>query len=76
MGRHSVQKSIEQINAKIRAGDVVGDHVVIFGGIGERLEIAHKAQSRDPLVNGALKAARWVVDASNGLHDISEVLGL
>ncbi|MBD3184709.1 4-hydroxy-tetrahydrodipicolinate reductase [Candidatus Poribacteria bacterium] len=60
----------------VRAGDVVGDHVVIFGGIGERLEIAHKAQSRDPLVNGALKAARWVVNASDGLHDISEVLGL
>jgi 4-hydroxy-tetrahydrodipicolinate reductase len=60
----------------VRAGDIVGDHIVLFGGIGERLEITHRAQSRDPYVRGALKAAKWVVNAPKGLHDISEVLGL
>jgi 4-hydroxy-tetrahydrodipicolinate reductase len=60
----------------IRAGDIVGDHTVLFGGMGERLEITHRTQSREPFVSGALRAARWVVNASNGLHDISEVLGL
>lgn len=60
----------------VRAGDIVGDHIVLFGGIGERLEIIHRAQSREPYVKGALRAAKWIVNASNGLHDISEVLGL
>jgi len=60
----------------VRAGDIVGDHIVLFGGIGERLEITHRAQSREPYVRGALKAAKWVVNAPKGLHDISEVLGL
>lgn len=60
----------------VRAGDIVGDHIVLFGGLGERLEIIHRAQSREPYVSGALKAARWVVSAPKGLHDISEVLGL
>ncbi len=60
----------------VRAGDIIGDHIVLFGGIGERLEITHRAQSREPYVNGALKAARWVVNAPKGLHDIAEVLGL
>jgi len=60
----------------VRAGDIVGDHIVLFGGIGERLEVIHRAQSREPYVKGALRAAKWVVNASNGLHDISEVLGL
>ncbi len=60
----------------VRAGDIVGDHIVLFGGIGERLEITHRTQSREPFVRGALRAAKWVVSASKGLHDISEVLGL
>jgi len=60
----------------VRAGDIIGDHIVLFGGTGERLEITHRAQSREPYVSGALKAARWVTKASKGLHDISEVLGL
>ncbi|MGQ9608291.1 MAG: 4-hydroxy-tetrahydrodipicolinate reductase [bacterium] len=60
----------------VRAGDIVGDHIVLFGGIGERLEIIHRAQSREPYVKGALRAAKWVVNAPKGLHDISEVLGL
>lgn len=60
----------------VRAGDIVGDHIVLFGGIGERLEIIHRAQSREPYVKGALRATKWVVNAPKGLHDISEVLGL
>jgi len=60
----------------VRAGDIVGDHIVLFGGIGERLEVIHRAQSREPYVKGAIKAARWVVNAPKGLHDVSEVLGL
>ena len=60
----------------VRAGDIVGDHIVLFGGIGERLEIIHRAQSREPYVKGALRAAKWIINAPNGLHDISEVLGL
>jgi 4-hydroxy-tetrahydrodipicolinate reductase len=60
----------------VRAGDIVGDHIVIFGGTGERIEVIHRAQSREPYVKGALRAAKWVVNAPKGLHDISEVLGL
>lgn len=60
----------------VRAGDIVGDHIVLFGGMGERLEVIHRAQSREPYLKGAIRAARWVVNAPKGLHDISEVLGL
>lgn len=60
----------------VRAGDIIGDHIVLFGGMGERLEITHRAQDREPYVRGALRAARWVINAPKGLHDISEVLGL
>lgn len=60
----------------VRAGNIIGDHIVLFGGIGERLEITHRSQSREPYVSGALKAARWVINAPKGLHDISEALGL
>ncbi|HGE72112.1 TPA: 4-hydroxy-tetrahydrodipicolinate reductase [Candidatus Poribacteria bacterium] len=71
------ERTVEEIGIHaVRAGDIVGDHIVLFGGIGERIEIIHRAQSRDPYVKGALRAAKWVVNASNGLHDISEVLGL
>ena len=58
----------------IRGGDIVGDHTVMFAGIGERLEITHRAQSRETFARGALRAARWVVNAPKGLHDIREVL--
>lgn len=71
------ERSREEIGIHaVRAGDIVGDHIVLFGGIGERIEIIHRAQSRDPYVRGAIRAAKWVVNAPNGLHDISEVLGL
>jgi 4-hydroxy-tetrahydrodipicolinate reductase len=60
----------------IRGGDVVGDHTVIFANTGERLELTHKATSRDTLANGALRAALWVVKQKPGLYDMQDVLGL
>ena len=60
----------------IRAGDIVGDHTVIFGGLGERLEITHRAHSRENFARGAIKAAKWVVKQPNGLYDMADVLGL
>ena len=60
----------------LRAGDAVGDHTVVFGGLGERLELVHRAQSRDCLARGALRAARWVVEQPAGLYSMRDVLGL
>ncbi|HRT71387.1 MAG TPA: 4-hydroxy-tetrahydrodipicolinate reductase [Syntrophales bacterium] len=60
----------------IRAGDIVGEHTVIFGGIGERLEFIHRAHSRDNFAKGALRAAKWVVGQKNGFYDMQDVLGL
>jgi 4-hydroxy-tetrahydrodipicolinate reductase len=60
----------------IRAGDIVGDHTVIFADDGERLEITHKASSRMTFANGAVRAAVWLENKSNGLYDMQDVLGL
>lgn len=60
----------------VRAGDIVGDHTVLFGGLGERLEITHRASSRDTFARGALRAAQWLVGKSPGLYDMQDVLGL
>ena len=60
----------------IRAGDIVGDHTVLFGGMGERIEVTHRATSRDTFARGALRAAAWVVKQSPGLYDMQDVLGL
>ncbi len=60
----------------LRGGDVVGDHTVIFAGLGERIELVHRASSRDTFARGALRAARWVVGKEPGLHEMAEVLGL
>jgi len=60
----------------IRGGDVVGDHTVIFAASGERLELTHKASSRDTFANGALRAAQWAVKQRPGLYDMRDVLGL
>ncbi len=60
----------------IRAGDIVGEHTVLFGGLGERIEITHKASSRDTFARGALKAAVWVSGKPAGLYDMQDVLGL
>src|SRR5271155_5593569 len=60
----------------MRAGDAVGDHTVIFGGQGERLELIHRAQSRDSLARGALRAAGWLVSRKPGLYTMRDVLGI
>jgi 4-hydroxy-tetrahydrodipicolinate reductase len=60
----------------VRGGDVVGDHTVIFAGLGERLELSHKASSRDTFAVGALRAAQWVHRQKAGLYDMQDVLGL
>ena len=60
----------------IRGGDVVGDHTVIFAANGERVELTHKASSRETFANGALRAAQWVVNQKPGLYDMQDVLGL
>ncbi|MEK6790396.1 MAG: 4-hydroxy-tetrahydrodipicolinate reductase [Deltaproteobacteria bacterium] len=60
----------------IRAGDIVGDHTVIFAAPGERIELTHKAQSRDTFAAGALRAAVWVAGKPAGLYDMQDVLGL
>lgn len=60
----------------VRAGDIVGDHTVLFAGTGERVELIHRASSRDPLAMGALRAVRFVVEAPPGLYDMGDVLGI
>lgn len=60
----------------IRAGDVVGDHTVTLAGPGERLELTHKASSRETFAAGALRAARWIVGKPPGLYSMEDVLGL
>jgi 4-hydroxy-tetrahydrodipicolinate reductase len=60
----------------IRAGDIVGEHTVMFADEGERVEITHKATSRMTFANGAVRAAIWLVDKPNGLYDMQDVLGL
>ena len=60
----------------LRGGDVVGDHTVIFATNGERLELTHKASSRDTFAQGALRAAKWVVGKPPALYSMQDVLGL
>lgn len=60
----------------IRAGDIVGEHTVMFAGSGERVEITHKASSRQTFARGALRAAQWIMGQDHGLYDMQDVLGL
>ncbi|HUL00085.1 MAG TPA: 4-hydroxy-tetrahydrodipicolinate reductase [Nitrospirota bacterium] len=60
----------------LRAGDIVGEHTVMFAGIGERIEITHRAHSRDTFAAGAVRAAKWIVSAKPGIYDMQDVLGL
>jgi 4-hydroxy-tetrahydrodipicolinate reductase len=60
----------------VRGGDVVGDHTVIFAATGERVELTHRASSRETFATGALRAAQWVVGKRPGLYDMMDVLGL
>jgi len=60
----------------IRGGDIVGEHSVIFASLGERIEIVHRAHSRDNFARGAIRAAKWVIGRPAGLYDMSDVLGI
>lgn len=60
----------------VRGGDVVGDHIVIYANVGERLELAHKASSRETFAKGALRAVKWATSQPPGLYDMQDVLGL
>ena len=62
--------------ATVRAGDIVGEHTVMFAAEGERVEITHKATSRMNFARGAVRACRWLNDKSAGLYDMQDVLGL
>jgi 4-hydroxy-tetrahydrodipicolinate reductase len=80
--RHGREGLVGERNPKeigvhsIRGGDVVGDHTVTFAGAGERLELSHKAASRETFALGALRAAQWVVGKPPGLYSMQDVLGL
>jgi 4-hydroxy-tetrahydrodipicolinate reductase len=60
----------------IRGGDIVGEHIIYYTTLGERLELKHVAHSRETLARGALRAARWVADRGPGLYSMADVLGL
>jgi 4-hydroxy-tetrahydrodipicolinate reductase len=62
--------------ATVRGGDVVGDHTVLFAGIGERVELTHKASSRATFALGALRAAKFMANKKSGLFDMQDVLQL
>jgi 4-hydroxy-tetrahydrodipicolinate reductase len=77
--RHGItgERKVREIGMQtIRAGDIVGDHTILFGGPGERIEITHRAHTRDTFARGALRAAEWVVQQSPGLYSMGNVLGL
>ena len=60
----------------IRAGEIVGEHTVLFGGPGERLELVHRSQSRDTFASGAIRAAKWVLQQPCGLYSMEDLLRL
>ncbi len=60
----------------VRGGDIVGEHTVIFASLGERIEIVHRAHSRDNFARGAIRAAKWVIGRPVGIYDMSDVLGV
>lgn len=62
--------------ATVRAGDIVGDHTVLFAAEGERVEITHRASSRTAFAHGAVRAAKWLAEKESGLFDMQDVLGL
>jgi len=60
----------------VRGGDIVGEHTVFFAGAGERIELTHRAMSRDNFAHGALNASTWLIGKRAGLYDMQDVLGL
>ena len=78
-GRHGLpgERTDKEIGVmSLRSGDVVGEHTVSFGTLGERLELTHRAHSRDTFARGALRAARWMVGRPPGLYSMHDVLGI
>jgi 4-hydroxy-tetrahydrodipicolinate reductase len=78
-GRHGLpgERTRKEIGVmSLRSGDVVGEHTVSFGALGERLELTHRAHSRDTFARGALRAARFIATAAPGLYSMQHVLGL
>lgn len=78
-GRHGIvgERTASEIGIHaVRGGDVVGDHTVMFAANGERVELTHKASSRETFANGALRAAAWVHGRAPGIYDMQDVLGL
>jgi 4-hydroxy-tetrahydrodipicolinate reductase len=77
--RHGLigERSSEEIGIQtLRGGDIVGEHTVLFAGMGERIELTHRAHSRDNFARGAIRAALWVVQQPPGLYDMQNVLGI
>ncbi len=77
--RHGIigERTGQEIGVQtLRGGDIVGDHTVMFAGLGERIELIHRAHSRDNFARGALRAALWVVSQPPGLYDMQHVLGI
>ncbi len=78
-GRHGMpgERKLNEIGSHaIRGGDIVGEHTVMFAGIGERIELTHRATDRVIFASGAIKAAKWVVNQTAGLYSMQDVLGL
>lgn len=78
-GRHGLtgERSKTEIGIHaVRGGDVVGDHTVLYAGTGERIEITHKASSRDTFAAGAISAAKWIAAKPSGLYSMKDVLAL
>jgi 4-hydroxy-tetrahydrodipicolinate reductase len=78
-GRHGLvgERTTKEIGVHaLRGGDVVGEHTVVFSAVGERLELTHRAHSRDTFAQGALRAARFIATAPTGLYSMQDVLGL
>jgi len=78
-GRHGLvgERTTREIGFHaVRAGDVVGDHTVLFGGLGERVEITHRASSRETFARGAIRAALWLPTQPKGFYEMTDLLGL
>jgi len=69
-------RNSEILIQSIREGDVVGEHTVVFSGPAERLELKHRAASREIFARGALRAAKWIINKPRGLYSMQDVLGL
>jgi 4-hydroxy-tetrahydrodipicolinate reductase len=77
--RHGMigERTADEIGIQtIRAGDIVGEHTLILAGPGERIELTHRAHSRDNFARGAVRAAVWIMDKEPGLYTMADVLGL